>query len=89
MMYFAISASYCLLALSLALGFFRLLRGPSALDRILAFDTLSIAIVGMIVTLSIQRGSFYYIEALLIFSLLGFSSTIAFLDYLLEARPDE
>ena len=90
MMYLAITSAYLLLAAAVSLGFFRLIRGPTPLDRILAFDTLCIAIVGVIVTLSIQRVSFYYLEALLIFCLLGFTSTVAFLDYLLgEGARDE
>ncbi len=87
--YGAITISYVLLSISLFLGSYRLIRGPTSLDRILAFDTLTITILGFIVVLSIQSRSIFYVEVFLLFCLLGFTSTVAFLDYLLDLEIEE
>lgn len=85
----AVDLSYLCLALSFLCGFYRLWRGPSTLDRVLAFDTISIVIIGVVVLYSIQQHSVYFLEMLLLFCLLGFTSTIAFLDYLLPKTKEE
>jgi len=64
----------------LALG--RLLAGPSILDRIIAFDLVAISIVGMMVLLSVWWRTHLFVEIMLIFSLLGFVGTVAFVCYL-------
>jgi multicomponent Na+:H+ antiporter subunit F len=76
--------SICLigLALSVLLGFYRLAKGPSVLDRILAFDVIAVCSVGIIIILSMQWQTPYYLELILIFSLLGFFGTVAFVFYL-------
>jgi multicomponent K+:H+ antiporter subunit F/multicomponent Na+:H+ antiporter subunit F len=49
---------------------------------VLAFDLIATCAVGMIVLLSIQWHTSLYLELLLIFSLLGFLTTVAFVFYL-------
>jgi multicomponent Na+:H+ antiporter subunit F len=65
----------------------RLARGPTLMDRLLAFDMIAISAMGMLVLLSIQWGSPFYLELILVFSLLGFLNTVAFASYL--HRTDE
>jgi len=60
----------------------RLLRGPSAIDRVLALDTLYINVVALIILLGIQRRSSLLFEAALIVAMLGFVSTVALARYL-------
>lgn len=69
-----------LAATILALG--RLLAGPSILDRIISFDLVAIGIVGMMVLLSVWWKTHLFVEIMLIFSLLGFVGTVAFVCYL-------
>ena len=71
-----------LLTLAILLGLIRLWRGPTVIDRILAFDLVTTSAVGMIVLLSIQWRTVLFLELILIFSLLGFFSTVAFVFYL-------
>jgi multicomponent K+:H+ antiporter subunit F len=71
-----------MLAVSILLGLVRLARGPSVADRVLAFDLVTTCAVGMIVLLSMERRTAIYLELVLIFSLLGFLSTVAFVIYL-------
>ncbi len=60
----------------------RLLRGPSAIDRVLALDTLYINVVALVVLLGIQRRTSLLFEAALIVAMLGFVSTVALARYL-------
>jgi multicomponent K+:H+ antiporter subunit F len=70
--------------LAMALNAWRLLRGPSAVDRILALDTLYINALALLVLLGIQRGTPLYFEAALMIAMLGFASTVALSKYVLR-----
>jgi len=74
------------LLLSFILGLIRFILGPSTLDRILAFDLMAICIVGVVVLFSIQAATSFYLEILLIFGLLGFTTTVAFMDSLFRSK---
>lgn len=80
----------CFVMLSAAalLALYRLLAGPTVLDRVISFDMSATCIVGMIGLVSVLWDSTLYIEIMLIFSLLGFVGTIAFVSYL-KTRPDK
>lgn len=79
--------SFALLLLAIMLSLFRLRRGPSVLDRILAFDLIATCVVGMIVLLSVKWSTSVYVEVILIVSLLGFFTTVAFVYYLHRSKP--
>lgn len=82
MMTTVLYAAFGLLTLTLGCGLVRLARGPTVLDRILAFDLITTAAVGMIVLLAIRWKTNLYLELILVFSLLGFFGTVAFVSYL-------
>lgn len=67
----------------------RLLRGPSALDRVLALDYLYL--VGMVITLAlgIGFGSTVSFEAALLISLFGFVSSTALAKFVLRGEVIE
>lgn len=81
--------AFCVLTLAIALGMVRLARGPTVIDRIMAFDLITTSAVGMIVLLSIQWKTAMYLELILIFSLLGFFGTVAFVNYLSRTQDLE
>lgn len=93
MITYALYAAYGLLSLAIGLSLLRLVRGPTVIDRIIAFDLIATAAVGMVVLLSIQWQTALYLELILIFSLLGFFGTVAFVYYLSRTedleRPEE
>ncbi len=60
----------------------RLLRGPTLPDRVLALDTLYVNVVAFVVLLGIRQGTGLYFEAALLIALLGFVSTVALGRYL-------
>lgn len=80
MLTYALFFSYLCLCLGFMLGFIRLIKGPSTLDRILAFDYLSACIICFIALYSIDSGSISYLELILIFGLLGFATVISFME---------
>jgi multicomponent K+:H+ antiporter subunit F len=84
MLNLALIIAFALVAAALILSLYRLLRGPSAPDRILALDTLYINSIALLVLLGIQLASPLYFEAALLIALMGFVGTVALCKYLLR-----
>lgn len=87
MMTIFISICFVMIGIAAILAIYRLLVGPTILDRIIGFDMTAICIVGMMILLSVLWKSPVYIEIMLIFSLLGFVGTVTFVSYFTR-RPD-
>ncbi|MEK9952640.1 MAG: K+/H+ antiporter subunit F [Curvibacter sp.] len=85
----AISLTLLLYALAMGLGLMRLLRGPSAQDRVLALDFLYI--VGMLVmlVLAIRYDSRMYFEGAFLMVLFGFVGSLALAKFLLRGEVIE
>lgn len=81
---FALHVTMALLAAAMALNLWRLLRGPSAVDRVLALDTLYINTIGLLFVFGMQQESAIYFEAEVIIALLGFVGTLMLCKYLLR-----
>ena len=75
-----------LLALALALAAWRLVRGPSAPDRVLALDTLYINALALLVALGVWLNTTLYFEVALLIGLLGFIGTVSVATFLLRGR---
>jgi len=73
--------SICIGCLALgSLGaLYRAIIGPTLLDRILALDGISIAVIAIVALLSMITGSVYFIELVIVFSLIAFVSTVSFI----------
>ena len=74
------------LALALALSAWRLFKGPSAPDRLLALDTLYINTLALLVALGMWLGTTLYFEVALLIGLLGFIGTVCVATFLLRGR---
>jgi len=72
------------IAIALMLNFWRLVRGPSPADRILALDTMYINTTALLVLLGIHLNLTVYFEAALLIALMGFVGTVALCKYLLR-----
>ncbi|WHZ12288.1 MAG: Na(+) H(+) antiporter subunit F [Burkholderiaceae bacterium] len=85
------AAPLALLLLSLAMGFalLRLLRGPSAQDRILALDCMVLDGMLLLLTLGIRYASADYFEAALLLALFGCVGSIAMAKFLLRGEVIE
>lgn len=73
-----------LIAAALLLTLWRLLRGPSIPDRVLAIDTLYVNTVALIVVFGVMRGTALLFEAAMLIALLGFVSTVALCKYVMR-----
>jgi len=71
-------------ALAMLLAAWRLLRGPSLPDRILALDTLYIDSLALLVLVGVYRDTPLYFEAALVISMLGFVGTVVLSKYLMR-----
>lgn len=80
----AIHIAFVLVSAALALNAWRLLKGPSAPDRILALDTLYINTIALLVLFGIHISNAVYFEAALLIALMGFVGTVAMCKYLLR-----
>lgn len=76
--------SMLMFGVSLLLNFVRLLRGPDAVDRILALDTLYLNGLALLVMFGILLSSRLFFEAALLIALFGFFSTVVLCKYLLR-----
>ncbi|MFN4103992.1 MAG: K+/H+ antiporter subunit F [Tepidimonas sp.] len=77
----ALNIGIVVVALSVLLCSWRLLRGPELPDRILALDTLYMGMVALIILLNIRFDTELLFEAALIVAMLGFVSTVALARY--------
>ncbi len=76
--------SMSIFGISLSLNFFRLLRGPDAVDRILALDTLYLNGLALLVVFGVLLSTRLFFEAALLIALFGFFSTVVLCKYLLR-----
>ncbi len=82
-----VSICFVILGAAALLSLWRVVFGPRILDRVVAYDTVAVCIVGMMVLLSVRWHTGHLIEIMLIFSLLGFMGSIAFVTYLNTVIP--
>ena len=80
----AVRVSILLITAALLLNGVRLVRGPSAVDRVLALDTFYINSIALLVLLGVARRSALYFEASLLIAMMGFVSTVALCKFLLR-----
>ncbi len=75
-----------MLALAFLLAAWRLVRGPSLPDRVLALDTLYIDALALLVALGVWFNTTLYFEVALLIGLLGFVGTVVVATFLLRGR---
>jgi len=74
-----------LISLALILGIARLVKGPTAADRVVALDTMSVIVTAALVLLSYIFERYIYIDVALIYGVLGFIGVIVIARYLERA----
>jgi multicomponent K+:H+ antiporter subunit F len=84
MLEFILPVAFTMVTIALILNLYRLLVGPSPLDRILALDTLYINSIAILIMLSLYLNSVLYFEAALLIAVMGFVGTVALSKYLLR-----
>ncbi|MEO0054182.1 MAG: hypothetical protein RLZZ50_129 [Verrucomicrobiota bacterium] len=69
-------------------GAWRIVRGPTVLDRLLGFDALTVAVCALIAVHSIRTRTADYMELIIVVTGLGFFTTVAFFYYLIQTTPN-
>jgi multicomponent K+:H+ antiporter subunit F len=85
-LFFVVEVGILALAIAFALCVWRLVKGPNLADRGLAADVLSFQVVGLAILLTIRLRTLMFFDAVLIVSILGFASTIAFAQFIGRRR---
>lgn len=84
MIAYAVSYAFVCLALALCLNLWRLIKGPTIGDRIVALDTMVINAIAVIVLIGIATASVISYEAALVLAMVGFIGTVAYCKFLLR-----
>lgn len=74
----------CVIGFAMLLALWRLIRGPSSPDRILALDTLYVATIAQLILFGMYLKSNVYFEVALIIAMLGFFGTIVLSKYVIR-----
>jgi len=77
-----------LLGVGMCMCLIRVVIGPTAFDRVLAFDCAVLHILGGLLLISILEDTSAYMDVILVVGLLGFLGTISFAVYLEDAFVD-
>lgn len=89
MLTYVLPAVIAMMALAAALNLWRLVKGPSAPDRILALDTLTINVIAVALLIGIALRSVFYFETALLIAMMGFVGTVALCKFLLSGSMIE
>lgn len=76
---------WALLMLAVLAGLWRVVFGPSTLDRLLGFDTAMIAMLAIVILVAVRERSAVSLELVLVLTGLGFFTTVAYFYYLSRA----
>lgn len=71
-----------MMAVALILATVRLLRGPTVPDRVVAFDLLTLHVLGLVCGTAILTEQWLFLDAAIILALMTFMATLAFARYL-------
>ena len=71
-----------LISLSMIALVFRLIKGPSIPDRVVALDALGVALISMIGVISILADTIFFLDIILLLAILAFIGTVAFSKFL-------
>jgi multicomponent Na+:H+ antiporter subunit F len=71
-----------LIGIAFLLALYRFFKGPSAADRVVAFDVLTIIAITVIVFIALAEGRGIYLDVALVYGLLSFLGVIVVARYL-------
>jgi len=71
-----------IIMIAIALGVYRLVKGPTVVDRIIGLDLLTLVSIALIALIAHISSRFIYIDVALVYGLLSFLSVLAVARYL-------
>ncbi|MDH5831783.1 K+/H+ antiporter subunit F [Luteimonas sp. M1R5S18] len=79
-----IAGGLMVVGVAMLLSLWRLVRGPTAPDRILALDTLYVSTIALLVLFGMYLDTEIYFEVALIIAMLGFFGTVVLSKYVVR-----
>jgi len=80
-------ASMVILMIAMALAFYRVIRGPSLPDRIIALDLVATVVVGILCIHAIRTDAHVYLTAGIALALIAFIGTVALALFIRRGAP--
>ncbi|MEC9484426.1 MAG: cation:proton antiporter [Candidatus Izemoplasma sp.] len=71
-----------LIGLGILFAVIRLLKGPTAADRVLSLDTFNVIVIGVIALFAHYYDNALYLDIAIVYGILAFLETIVFARYL-------
>ncbi|GGL89605.1 K+/H+ antiporter subunit F [Pseudooceanicola nanhaiensis] len=84
MIAWAILFAFACYGAGLLCNLWRIVRGPTNADRILALDTMVINVIALLVLYGIENETVIYYEASMLIAMVGFVSTVAYCRFILR-----
>lgn len=78
---FALQASIGLVVLAIAIGFIRIVRGPTLADRVVALDMMTTTIAAFCGLVSMLAAVSAFVDVAIVVALVGFLATVALARY--------
>ena len=74
---YALDAAFAMVMISIGLGFYRIAKGPSLADRVVALDMMTVTIVAFCGLYAILSGLDAFLDVAIVVALIGFLATVA------------
>ncbi|MCG5515893.1 MULTISPECIES: K+/H+ antiporter subunit F [Ectothiorhodospira] len=84
MIEYALIFGFFAVSVALLMNLWRLIQGPTVVDRLLAVDTMVINVIALIILQGMYQRTTLYFEAALLLAMFGFVSTVAYCRFLLR-----
>ena len=68
---------------------YQILKGPRAQDRVIALDTLYIAVLLLFLVTGMRHGSLFFFEAAMVVAAMGFVASVALAKFLFRGEVIE
>ena len=73
----AVDVAFVLVMISIGLGFYRIAKGPSLADRVVALDMMTVTIMAFCGLYAIFSGFDAFLDVAIVVALVGFLATVA------------
>lgn len=77
-LWWATSLTLVMLTAAMLLTFWRLLKGPGVIDRVVALDLFALLVVGFVCVFDIQTANAVFLDVAIVLALVAFLGTVAF-----------
>ncbi len=77
-----LTIALALIAVSLLISLYRFIKGPSAVDRVISFDVMTISSIALIGLIAFFAGRIIYLDVAVVYGLLSFLGVLIIARYL-------